>query len=234
MSPLKGMDHFRSLPNNWIASLLKTPDYTPIPTDSRTPKPSGEDTYFASVLATQTTIPHLLTLRRRELVPPPPPSPEKTSVWPAPTAKPTAPPAVSPPDVIVLVDLRAPGICGHPETVHGGVIATLLDEAMSLAVSVQAGTVNSSDPSSNPQEQNPRGKIYTAQLDVRYKRPLLVPSVAIVRARVVAREGRKFWVRAQIVQEEEDKSQGQLEWPKRKVVTTDAMAFWLQIRDSHL
>lgn len=102
----------------------------------------------------------------------------------------------------------------------------MLDEAMSLAVATHSGGDSITD--------NPRGKIYTAQLDVRYKRPLLVPTVAMVRAKVVARQGRKYWVRAQIVQEEkvEDPKQMHLEWPKRKVVTTDAMAFWLQTKSN--
>lgn len=220
------LSHFHSLQNNWIASLLNTTlttnDYTAIPTFSRIPKPSGEDHYFASSLATPTTIPHVLTLRRREL----PTLPTEVPDWPAPTAAPSSAPAISPPDVIMLMDLSAPGICGHPETVHGGVVATLLDEAMSLAVAAHSGGDSSTD--------NPRGKIYTAQLDVRYKRPLLVPTVAMVRAKVVARLGRKYWVRAQIVQEEkvEDPKQMHLEWPKRKVVTTDAMAFWLQTKSN--
>lgn len=222
------LHHFRSLQDNWVASLLNTTistnDYTPISTFSRILKPSGEDTYFASTLATSTTIPHVLTLRRRSL----PTPPTEIPAWPTATAKPSSAPSVSPPDVIVLMDLSAPGICGHPETVHGGVVATLLDEAMSLAVSAHSGGDSSTD--------NPRGKIYTAQLDVRYKRPLLVPAVVMVRAKVVARQGRKFWVRAQIVQEEkvEDPKQMHLEWPKKKVVTTDAMAFWLQTKESRL
>ena len=232
------MDHFSSLNNNWIASILSSPEYFPILTDSRVPKPSGEDAYFGHTLATATTIPHVLTLRRRELTPPPSSDGSGAGtgtgpgtgapIWPAPTAKPSSAPPVNPPDVILLADLSAPGICGHPDTVHGGVAATLLDEVMSLAVGIHAGQTDAV-----PTEANPRGKIYTAQLDVRYKKPLLVPAVAVVKARVVARQGRKFWVRAQIVQEERnEQADKHLEWPKRKVVTTDAMAFWLQIKSN--
>lgn len=229
------MDYFTSLNNNWIASFLSSPDYTPIPTDSRSPKPSGEDAYFGDVLATKTTIPHVLTLQRKDIPPPAPPSTEGPPIWPSPTAKPSSAPAVNPADVLVLVDLSAPGICGHPETVHGGVVATLLDEAMSLAVGShvlgQSGTGTGS--SSTETGENPRGKIFTAQLDVRYKRPLMVPAVAVIKARVVARQGRKFWVRAQVVQEEKnEQAERHLEWPKRKVVTTDAMAFWVQTKAS--
>lgn len=231
------LSHFQGLENHWVAGLLASPDYEPIATDSRAPKPSGEDSYFGAVLATPTTIPHVLTLRRKEIGSPatqPPPPEDPKTIWPAPTAAPSSAPAVNPADVVVLVDLSAPGICGHPETVHGGVVATLLDEAMSLAVSSHVGVGTGSDNvRGGESEENPRGKIYTAQLDVRYKRPLLVPAVAVVKARVVARQGRKFWVRAQLMQEEKnEEADRHLEWPKRKVVTTDAMAFWIQTRAS--
>lgn len=233
------LHHFQSLHNNWIASLLSTnsSDYTPVQTYSRIPKPStGEDGYFAQSLASPSTIPHVLSLRRRNI----PAPPTELHAWPAPTAKPSSAPSVAEPDMILLVDLGAPGICGHPETVHGGVVATLLDEAMSVAVALHAGLELEAGGESNEEkeaerEKNPRGKIFTAQLDLRYKRPLLVPAIAMVKAKVVARQGRKFWVRAQIVQEEKDENaEKHLEWPKRKVVTTDAMAFWLQTRDAHL
>lgn len=119
---------------------------------------------------------------------------------------------------------------------HGGVAATLLDEVMSLAVSIHSGQIDGSGTGgtgTGNENENPRGKIYTAQLDVRYKKPLLAPAVAVVKSRVVARQGRKFWVRAQVVQEERNEQADQhLEWPKRKVVTTDAMAFWLQTKSN--
>ncbi|KAF4216882.1 hypothetical protein CNMCM6457_004753 [Aspergillus fumigatiaffinis] len=123
----------------------------------------------------------------------------------------------------MMVDLATPGVSGHPSTAHGGVVATLLDEAMSLAVAMHA-------PSSG---DHPRGAIYTAQLDVRYKKPLRVPGLVVVRAKVVARVGRKYWVRAQAVQEESDEGLGgHLEWAKKKTVVTDAMAFWIQTAPS--
>ena len=127
----------------------------------------------------------------------------------------------------MMVDLATPGVSGHPSTAHGGVVATLLDEAMSLAVAMHA-------PASG---DHPRGAIYTAQLDIRYKKPLRVPGLVVVRAKVVARVGRKYWVRAQAVQEETGENNGRgigghLEWAKKKTVVTDAMAFWIQTAPS--
>lgn len=100
----------------------------------------------------------------------------------------------------------------------------MIDEAMSLAVGA-----HTSAPASPPisEEHNPRGKIFTVQLDVRYKQRVKTPALLVVRSKVIARIGRKFWVRAQAVQEDDDSAGGHLEWAKRKIVKADAMAFWM-------
>ena len=74
---------------------------------------------------------------------------------------------------------------GHPGYLHGGIIATLLDEAMSKAVRVLGR------PS------------MTRKMEVEYLRP--VPSGAPLRieGRVVRNEGRKHWAEAVIVDAEE-------------------------------
>ncbi len=74
---------------------------------------------------------------------------------------------------------------GHPGFLHGGIIATLLDEAMSKAVRALGR------PS------------MTRKLEVEYLRP--VPSGAPLRieGRVVRSEGRKHWAEAVIVDAEE-------------------------------
>lgn len=126
----------------------------------------------------------------------------------------------------MLLGLSSPGISGHPSTAHGGVLATLIDETMSLAVTLHGGL--------NPGDlHRPRGHIFTAQLDVRYKRPVAVPGVVVVRAKVVRRVGRKSWVRAQVVQgvdlgiDSGSESQSQSQEP---LVMVDAMAFWLETK----
>lgn len=72
---------------------------------------------------------------------------------------------------------------GHPGYLHGGIIATLLDETMSKAVRARGLTA------------------MTRHLEVDYGRP--VPSVAPIRmeGRIVNSEGRKHWVEAQIFDE---------------------------------
>ncbi|MFZ0340499.1 MAG: PaaI family thioesterase [Terracidiphilus sp.] len=74
---------------------------------------------------------------------------------------------------------------GHPGYLHGGIIATLLDEAMSKAVRAQ-GQLS-----------------MTRKMEVDYLRP--VPSGAPLRVegRVARSEGRKHWAEAVIVDAEE-------------------------------
>ncbi len=72
---------------------------------------------------------------------------------------------------------------GHPGYLHGGAIATLLDEAMSK--SVRARNISA----------------MTRQLTIDYLRP--VPCCAPIRieGRIVKHEGRKYWAEAAILDE---------------------------------
>jgi uncharacterized protein (TIGR00369 family) len=70
---------------------------------------------------------------------------------------------------------------GPPGYLHGGIIATLLDEAMSKAN--RAGGVTA----------------MTRQMQVEYLRPVPSGAAITIRGRVVRSEGRKHWTEAQIV-----------------------------------
>ena len=72
---------------------------------------------------------------------------------------------------------------GHPGYLHGGVIATLLDEAMSKSVRARNALA------------------MTRELKVEYLRP--VPSCTPIRieGRIVKHEGRKYWAEATILNE---------------------------------
>jgi uncharacterized protein (TIGR00369 family) len=86
------------------------------------------------------------------------------------------------PDLSVVCFAQVPDhFAGHPGFLHGGIIATLLDEAMSK--SVRARNVSS----------------MTRELKVEYLRP--VPSCTPIRieGRVVKHEGRKYWVESAIL-----------------------------------
>ena len=81
----------------------------------------------------------------------------------------------------VLIALGS-GLDGHLHTAHGGVAATLLDEAM--------GTVAGN-------HKTPSKSIFTAFMHVDYKKPLPTPSVVMSKAKLDPRSsGRKLYVRA--------------------------------------
>ncbi|KAF4175682.1 hypothetical protein CNMCM8694_006640 [Aspergillus lentulus] len=164
--------------------------------------------YFGGTLATAKTIPTRLILRRRTLQLPLATSPR----WPDSKTKPSlAQLSGLLADVIVIFELSSPGVSGHPSTAHGGVLASCFDETMHKAVTAHL------------LETRQVGKPYTAQLDIRYHRPVRVPGLLIIRAKVVARTGRKFWVRA-VASRQLDHGE--------ETLTTDAVALFLQLGDS--
>lgn len=72
---------------------------------------------------------------------------------------------------------------GHPGYLHGGIIATLLDEAMSKAVRAQASAS------------------MTRRMEVDYLLPVPSESPLRVEGRVVRNEGRKHWAEARVLNE---------------------------------
>jgi uncharacterized protein (TIGR00369 family) len=74
------------------------------------------------------------------------------------------------------------GMNAHPGLLHGGVIATLLDSTLGSAVTMA----------------NPGETLFTAQLNVAYKRPVSTPVTILVRTWIERKDGRKTWVKGRI------------------------------------
>jgi uncharacterized protein (TIGR00369 family) len=70
---------------------------------------------------------------------------------------------------------------GHPGYLHGGIIATLLDEAMSKAVRAQGKTS------------------MTRKIEIDYLRPVPSGTPIRIEGRVVRNEPRKHWAEARVV-----------------------------------
>ncbi|EEQ34524.1 hypothetical protein McanMca71_002499 [Microsporum canis] len=214
--------------NTWTSTLLKNPSYQPIETYCRRQKPqTGEDAFIATVINTPTTIPHLLTLQRKpdQLAR----LPSKAPSLPAPPAQWPKIPSSQPADTINMIYFAEPDLNGHPGVVHGGVISTLLDELMAISVAAHLPGFDFDHPDKS-------GKLYTMQLDVRFKRPVRAGAHAVLRTWCIGNEGRKWWVRAQLVQEENPiKPDGEkVEWVKKKYVCADAVGFFILVKDSKL
>jgi acyl-coenzyme A thioesterase PaaI-like protein len=73
-------------------------------------------------------------------------------------------------------------VCGHPGIVHGGLLATLLDEGMARCCFPAL----------------PNGIGVTANLNIDYRRPAPAESFAVLKAETVKVEGRKAWVEGRI------------------------------------
>ncbi|KAL4948079.1 HotDog domain-containing protein [Aspergillus filifer] len=85
-------------------------------------------------------------------------------------------------NTLVSIFYLGPNVSGHPGIVHGGFLATLLDEGMGrCAFPVLPSKVG-----------------VTANLNVDYRRPAMAESYFVMRAQVVKHEGRKAWVEARI------------------------------------
>src|SRR5690349_18360885 len=101
--------HFQAIP--WCAALLNDPQYVVEPTYRRI-KRDGEDALVGHTLRTDKTISGFI------------------SFW-----KKLASEAEMIPEVHSLVSLEC-GLDGYPRVLHGGIVATLLDEIMGVALTV--------------------------------------------------------------------------------------------------
>jgi 3'-phosphoadenosine 5'-phosphosulfate synthase len=73
-------------------------------------------------------------------------------------------------------------LCGHPGIVHGGLLATMLDESMARCC----------------WDALPHRVAMTANLNINYKAPAKADSFVVLRATTTKVEGRKAWVEARI------------------------------------
>jgi acyl-coenzyme A thioesterase PaaI-like protein len=75
-----------------------------------------------------------------------------------------------------------PDYAGFADTLHGGVVATALDEASAWAAMVTEGVL-----------------VFTARLDIRYRRAASTATTLHMRGRVVERRGRRLTIEAAMV-----------------------------------
>lgn len=95
-------------------------------------------------------------------------------------------------------------VSGHPGIVHGGLLATLLDESMARCCF--------------PALPNKVG--VTANLNIDYRRPAMANTYTVLKAKTVKVEGRKAWVEAHIETLPED--------GKEPVVLVEAKALFIE------
>ncbi len=167
---LTDASHFHPIP--WCAALLSDPQWTTIPTGSRSPKASTEDSFFAETLQTDRTVRGCLVQHT--------------------AAEPSSNPPIQ--EVRLLLDLGS-GVNGYPHTAHGGFVATLLDEVVGVLLTVNTRFLKEQDK--NPDTATGINS-FTASLNVRYHKPVPTPGVVLGRAGVLRAEGRKKWLWAAV------------------------------------
>lgn len=210
------MEHFSK--TSHLIPILQSQDYEVVPFWGRIRKSSGEDFFFSETLATESTIPHCLMLKKATL----PTLIEASEVNPAIHSKENFSSSVdsyenAPPHSITLFELSSPGVCSHPSTAHGGLLSTILDEAMAHTLAMHFST----DPE---KIDDVRRTLLTSKLQVGFKRPVRTPGLLIVKSWCVAYNGRKHWMRAQAVQIEPVKGQTK----GREEIKLEASGLWIK------
>ncbi|OAL50816.1 hypothetical protein IQ07DRAFT_599885 [Pyrenochaeta sp. DS3sAY3a] len=78
----------------------------------------------------------------------------------------------------VSLQYLGPALCGHPGIIHGGLLATLLDEGLARCCFPAL----------------PNKVAVTASLKIEYKAPCMAGQIVVLRAQTTKVEGRKAWV----------------------------------------
>lgn len=129
----------------------------------------------------------------------------------------------------VAIFYLGPELCGHPGIIHGGLLATLLDEGLARCCF----------------QALPHGIGVTANLRIDYRKPVMAEGYYVLRARTDRVEGRKAWVEGWIERlgdggeeigdmggvrgVEEGKSKGQVDGRQRLV---EAQALFIEPKNA--
>lgn len=161
--------HFRAIP--WCAKHLAKPGLTIVPAFSRSIKPNSEDALLSQTLKTRDTIMAY------------------TCFYPRPKDE-----LVNLPEVNAFITFGHL-VGGYPGILHGGIVATVLDETLSFIT-----------PGARLRWQNQSAaEVVTAYLNTRYLKPVDIPGTFLVRVWLVKAEGRKMFVAGSIENEHGEK-----------------------------
>ncbi|KAK5999787.1 hypothetical protein QM012_005193 [Aureobasidium pullulans] len=179
--------YFSSIP--WTSRLLAAPNLRLSAPQSRTPKSSTEDSLFATTLATSSTIPHCIIYYPRSSA-----STDLNSLS-------------------ILFKIEH-GCNGYPHTLHGGIVATLLDESMGMLLQ----EITDKKHLELVAGGHAQGEIaagmdaFTKTLNVEFLAPIKTPKVILAKVRVVERRGRGIKLVARLLQKKglEEELDGEL------------------------
>ncbi|KAL2870344.1 PaaI family thioesterase [Aspergillus lucknowensis] len=155
--------HFQSIP--WVAQLLRDDSFVTTPFRSRIVKSSTEDSLYSTTINSPSTISATLTQYRRA----------------PPSRKPLSPSAIPTDELRIFVTLGS-DLNGYPGVLHGGMVATLLDEAMGyiLSLNITTGEFGQVGP-------------VTAYLNIKFVRPVITPGTVVVSGKIAEVKDNKKW-----------------------------------------
>ncbi|QDS75736.1 hypothetical protein FKW77_008319 [Venturia effusa] len=162
--------YFKTIP--WCRTLIENPFYHTSSTNSRHPKGTTEDSFFAETLQTDRTIRRCLTLHV---------TPDDDSSY-----------STMPIRTVLTFFEVGDGVNGFPHICHGGFVATLLDEVMGILLSVNQEYLHREK--GEPLEITSM----TASINVKYLAPVTTPGILLGRAWVERLEKRKIFIRSGI------------------------------------
>ncbi|KAK3938953.1 HotDog domain-containing protein [Diplogelasinospora grovesii] len=191
---------FKSIP--WCADLLSRPDVVPfIPTcrleGEDAVRARTQDLLFRRSLNNAESVPHCIGFYRD-------PASATMSTQSTTLASPLGTPTLYVNSASLLFDLR-PGVNGFNGTAHGGLIASLIDEAMGSLILInhivqgQHEKEGRSLPPGTLDLNNLR--VFTASMNVRFQKPVPTPRIVLVTATFVKTEGRKIFLDVRVEDE---------------------------------
>lgn len=177
MPPSDTRDPFLRIP--WTASLVSKPNLIIRVPGSRLPKATNEDSLFATTLKTPSTVRSCISTYNR-------PEPDAKYI-----------------DLVSTFVTLGTDLDGHPGILHGGIVASLIDEAMGILQSVNherdhlmavgKGLVDGELPATGLGS-------FTAYLNIKFLRPVRTSAAVQIVAWYVKREGRKDFIEAEVRQ----------------------------------
>lgn len=177
--PESTVEYFSSI--EWTRKIIENKNYEIVPFFPRYfNERTGENRFFGQTVNTDSTIPHILSLRLRDMRTPTSGSSDDLNARQVLRTQ---------PDAICLMSLGR-ALEEHPTIAHGGFQAVLFDEIMRFVVLMHHHQTC---------QPGPRNKHYTTNMSLSYRAPVFAPSDILLRSRLIRRDGRKWFTEAEIV-----------------------------------
>lgn len=154
--------------------------YQPVQFTPRCKSNDKSNTFFNQTLNTANTIPRALALISKNILEM---NPRLKDIEAVPLE----------PDFVLLVKIDTL-LNGFLDTVHGGLLASLLDEALSCCVEA----LSSCHDLVQRRHPGERRRLYTANLNISYRAPVISPCVMTIKTWLRRREGRKWFLEGEI------------------------------------